>query len=115
MGVTAARDAEQLAGNLLRLARLKAGVSQREMSARAGVAQSTIARIESYQQQPSLPVLLRLLAAVDLELRTHLEPYDDHDDVLDAETARLSPAALRRRDAAQDAFVAALRAGATPS
>ena len=34
-------------------------------------------------RQPSLPTLGRLLAAVDLDMRVRLEPYDDHDDVLD--------------------------------
>jgi len=33
----------------------------------------------------------RLLAAADLELRARLEPYDDHDDVLNARRTALTP------------------------
>lgn len=88
MGPTTAGYVQRLAGSLVRLARLETGVSQRELARRAGVAQSTIARIESGSRQPSLPVLARILAAVDLELRVRLEPYDSHDDFYDAEDGR---------------------------
>ncbi|ORW69968.1 hypothetical protein AWC24_04370 [Mycolicibacter senuensis] len=57
-------------------------------------------------------MLLRILAAVDLEVRINLAPYDDHDDVLDATEARLTPDRLIRRRVDQDAFAAALRHGA---
>lgn len=81
----------RLARNLLRAARAQAGMSQRELAAAAGIPASSIARIETGARQPSLPVLLRLLAAADVELRLHLEPYDDHDDVLDELAARRTP------------------------
>ncbi|MDT5232526.1 MAG: hypothetical protein QOI39_3026 [Mycobacterium sp.] len=58
--------------------------------------QSTIARIESGARQPSLPVLARILAAVDLEPRIRLETYDDHDDVLDARDAQLTDGSAPR-------------------
>lgn len=45
---------------------------------------------------PSLPLLARIMAAVDLKLRISLADYDAHDDVLDAEDARLTPFAGRR-------------------
>lgn len=73
---------EQLAGNLLRLARLKRGVTQRQLAAAAQVPQSTVARIEAGSMQPTLPMLYRLLAGAGLEPRVRLEHYDDHDDVL---------------------------------
>jgi transcriptional regulator with XRE-family HTH domain len=63
-------------GNLLRIARARTGMSQRELAEAAGVAQSTIGRIESGARQPSLPVPARILAAVDLELRITVEDYD---------------------------------------
>ncbi|WP_372516306.1 helix-turn-helix transcriptional regulator [Mycolicibacterium gilvum] len=44
-------------------------MTQRELADVAGVAQSTIARIESGARQPSLPLLARVLAAIDLEMR----------------------------------------------
>lgn len=109
MGPTRTRHSEQLAGSLLRLARAKRGWSQRQLATAAGVPQSTIARIESGARQPGMPMLVRLLAAADLDLRTRLEEYDDHDDVLDTLNARLSEQQRAANDAAQDDFIAALR------
>jgi transcriptional regulator with XRE-family HTH domain len=109
MGPTTAGHVERLAANLLKLARARAGMSQRELAEAAHVAQSTIARIESGTRQPSLPVLARILAAIDLEMRITLEAYDNHDDVLDAEHARLSVDERAARRAAQDLFVDELR------
>ena len=73
----------ELAGSLVRLARAQRGWSQRELAEAARVPTSTVGVIETGGRQPSLPVLLRLLAAADLDLRLHLAPYDDHDDALD--------------------------------
>ena len=73
MGTTRTRDSQHLAGNLLRLARKRSGLSQRQLAEAAGVPQSTVARIETYRQQPTLPLLGRLFAAAGLELRTRLE------------------------------------------
>ena len=73
-----------VAGGLLTSARVPAGLSQRKLAARAGVAQSTIARIESGHADPAFSTLERLLAAAGLEMRVRLEPVDDHDAVLDA-------------------------------
>ena len=78
MGPTKTRHVEWLAGNLLRVARTHANLSQRELASVAQVPQSTIARIESGARQPSLPVLARILAAIDLELRIRLDTYDTH-------------------------------------
>jgi transcriptional regulator with XRE-family HTH domain len=87
-GRTKTKDVEQVAASLLRLARTDKGLSQRALAAAAEVPHSTVARIESGAMQPTLPLLYRLLAAADLELRIRLEAYDDHDDVLDALAAR---------------------------
>lgn len=62
------------AAELLRQARTRAGLSQRELAHRAGTAQSVIARIEKGQTSPTWETLDRLLAAVDLELNAQLEP-----------------------------------------
>lgn len=80
---TTRRYSERFAGNLLRLSRARTGLSQRDLAARSGVAQSVIAAIESGTRQPSWPLLCRILAGADLEPRISLVPYDDHDDVLD--------------------------------
>jgi transcriptional regulator with XRE-family HTH domain len=103
---------DRLAGNLLRRARAEKDLTQRELASMAGVPQSTVARIESGAQQPSLPLLARILAAVDLEPRIALAPYDPHDDVLDATEAGLSPTERRTRTRTQDEFLTALKAGA---
>ncbi|WP_131809544.1 helix-turn-helix transcriptional regulator [Mycolicibacterium iranicum] len=119
MGSTKSAVVDRLAGNVLKLARLERGMTQRELAAVAGVAQSTIARIESGARQPSLPLMARVLAAIDLEMRISLAPYDAHDDVLDATEERLSGEELERRRENQDDFASALKEGAgrpvTPS
>jgi transcriptional regulator with XRE-family HTH domain len=110
MGSTKTQDSQELAGNLLRLARVKTGLTQRQLAEAAGVPQSTVARIETHRQQPTLPLLARLLAAADLELRTTLDRYDSHDDVLDTRRSQ-TPAATRRKvREAQDRFAAAGKA-----
>ncbi len=52
-----------------------------------------ISAYEHGRRQPTLPTLLRLLKAAGFELRMHLEPYEDHDDVLAAREKGRSPAA----------------------
>ncbi|KAA1426345.1 helix-turn-helix transcriptional regulator [Mycolicibacter arupensis] len=107
MGPMTAGHVDRLAGNLVRLARSRADLSQRDLARVAGVPQSTIARIESGSRQPSLPVLARILAGVDLELRVALEPYDSHDDFYDAEGLSVCERAARQE--AQDRFTAGLQ------
>lgn len=113
MGPTTTGYVERLAANLLKIARAKTGMSQRELADAAGVAQSTIARIESGSRQPSLPVLAKILAAVDFDMRITLSSYDSHDDTLDESCARLSPAERNRRSGEQDRFAAGRLATST--
>ena len=82
------------AAGLLRTARTRAGLSQRELARRAGTAQSVIARIELGVTSPSWETVSRLLAAAGFELDTRLEvraAVDSHmlDDV--ARILRLTP------------------------
>ena len=77
---------------MLRVARAKTGLSQRELATKAGVPHTTIAKIESGARQPSHPTMAKILAAVDLSLSTRLVPYDDHDDVLWEQDQRRSDA-----------------------
>jgi transcriptional regulator with XRE-family HTH domain len=81
---------ETVAGGLVLMAREEAGLSQRELAERAGVAQSEIARIESGKREPSIPILQRILAGAGLELRFRLAPMDQHDHVLAKRQARRS-------------------------
>jgi transcriptional regulator with XRE-family HTH domain len=88
------------ASAFLQLARLEAGLSQRKLAERAGVAQSEIARIESGKREPSIPVLQKILAGTGMELRFRLEKLDEHDRVLAARHATRSKdekAAVERR------------------
>lgn len=109
MGSTTQRNVERLAGNLLRRARAQKGLTQRQLAELAGVPQSSIAKIESGARQPTLPVLTRILVAVDLEPRIALEPYDDHDDVLDATDADRTDAERAAAAASVDKLIGALR------
>jgi len=76
------------AAGLLWLARDKARLTQAELARRAGVPASMVSAYEHGRRQPTMPTLLRLLKAAGFELRMHLEPYDDHDQVLAAERER---------------------------
>ena len=53
---------------MFRLARRRAGLSQRELAQRAGVSTSTVARVESGAVEASPPVLRAVLEAADLEV-----------------------------------------------
>lgn len=61
-------------GRLLREARRRAGLSQRELARRANTAQSVVVRIETGKTDPGTETLDRLLAAAGFELRTSLHP-----------------------------------------
>ena|SRR5437899_1912082 len=59
---------------LLREARRRAGLSQRQLARRARTAQSVVARIERGLTSPSWDTLARLLAAAGFELHSELAP-----------------------------------------
>src|SRR5437763_13700122 len=92
------------AAALLQLARLKAGLTQRELAERASVPTTMISAYERDRRQPSLATLLRLLRAAGFELRMRLEPYDSPDAVLEALESRRSPSERRRRDGPIEAW-----------
>ncbi len=56
------------AAHHLRFARRRVGMTQRELAARSGVPQATIARIESARAEPRFALLERLLAECGQEL-----------------------------------------------
>ena len=100
------------AARIVREARSRAGLSQRELARRAGTSQSVVARIEGGQTQPGSDTLARLTAAAGFEVRTELLPRaipDTHmlDDV--ARVLALTPEErlLEVRNVAR--FVAAAR------
>jgi len=57
-----------MAGRMVRYARQRAGLTQRQLAAKAGVPQETIARIERGRVDPRLGTLDRLLEAAGMGL-----------------------------------------------
>ncbi len=53
-------------------ARIKAGLSQRELARKSGIAQSDISKIESGRANPTLSTMNRLAAAMGKELRVEV-------------------------------------------
>jgi transcriptional regulator with XRE-family HTH domain len=90
-------------GDLLRAARLRAGLTQDELARASGRSQSAIARWESGRVDPSLETLRELIRACRLELTIGLAAYDDSyvheiERLLDLEPAdRIRDALARQR------------------
>ena len=82
-----------VSGDLLREARLRAGLTQAELAGRAGTARSQISRYERSDVLPSLETLRRLVRACGLELgfRIFEADLEDHDATLIAQTLPLTP------------------------
>lgn len=80
--------APTLAAGLIRLARAKAGLTQAELGEAAGSDQQAISAYETGRREPTMPTLVKILAAAGFEMRIRLAPIDAHDsslqDVLEA-------------------------------
>lgn len=81
-------------GDLIREARRRAGLTQRELAALAGTAQPAIARWESGRTAVSLEDVLRLVRLCGLDLELALVPREESDL---AQAARLSDLTGRER------------------
>ena len=92
------------AAALVQLARIKAGLSQRELAERASVPTTMISAYERDRRQPTLETLRKLLRAAGFELRMQLEPYDPHDDVLEALDRDRTPEERAKRDRQVEAW-----------
>jgi len=66
-----------ISADLLREARLRAGLTQAELGRRVGRPQSQIGRWERGEVKPSLETLRELIRACGLELTLGLANYDD--------------------------------------
>lgn len=104
----------QDAAGLLREARTRAGLTQRELAKRARTAQSVVARIERGQSDPSWETLTRLIAAAGFSLQSHLilrSTVDSHmlDDV--ARILSLTPEQRLAEVRNVNAFLAAAHRG----
>ena len=92
------------AAALVQLARLRAGLSQRELAERAAVPATMVSAYERDRRQPTVETLRKLVRAAGFELRMHLEPYDPHDDVLVALERNRTREERARRDRQVEAW-----------
>ena len=83
------RSVNRDAGSLLREARTRAGLTQRELAKRAGTAQSVVARIERGQSDPSWKTLTRLIAAAGFSLHSELALRSTADSHMLQDVARI--------------------------
>ena len=84
-------------GELVREARKRAGLTQKDLADRASTTQSAIARLESGRTTPSLESVERLLRLCGFQLIVELAPYDDSDARQAAALAGLTPEQRARR------------------
>lgn len=68
-----------MGNDLVREARRRAGLTQRELAERAGTTQSAIARLEAGRSTPTFDTVLRLLRLCGLDLDVMLVERDDSD------------------------------------
>lgn len=78
------------AASLIRAARREAGLTQADLAARAGVPQSSVARLETPGSNPTVRTLERVLRAAGRRLELGADPGVD--ETLIARNLRLSPA-----------------------
>ena len=80
-------------GELIRSARLRAGLSQKELAQRLGMASSSIARWETDTVEPGFSTLRRVLQACGFDIPPVLVPYerDPERDAVVQEVQELTP------------------------
>ncbi|MFG3640255.1 helix-turn-helix domain-containing protein [Micromonospora sp. NPDC047762] len=83
-----------LLGAALRQQRQLRDLSQRQLAALAEVDQAAVARFERGERAPTIPVLERLFAAMDVQLVVGVEPLDAH---LDAQIDGLAARPIAER------------------
>ena len=90
-----------LTQNLLKEARLAAGLTQAELAARLGTSQSEIARLESRRANPRVSTLQRAIEATGHTVQATLQRVSpDVDETMSAANLRLDPGERLRRFAA---------------
>ena len=80
-----------MGNDLVREARKRARLTQRELAERAGTTQSSIARLESGRTRPTFEAVLRLLRLCDMDLDIMLVERDDSDWVQAKRLLSLTP------------------------
>ena len=98
-----------IGGELVREARRRAGLTQRELAERAGTTQSAIARLESGRTSPSLERLEWLLKLCGFSMSISIANYDDSHLVQAKANLRRTPDQLAANNAAGLRFANQLR------
>ncbi len=97
-------------GDLIREARLRAGITQAELARRLRTTQPAVARWESRRASPSFEAVLRAVRACGFDLHVRMPPLDLHDVGLGMRKLRLSPAERMEELLEGIAFAEELRA-----
>jgi transcriptional regulator with XRE-family HTH domain len=78
-------------GEIIREARLRAGLSQQELADRLGTSQSVITRWESGHRSPTVQAMIRAVRACGLDVGVSLATYDREHELLIEQNLALSP------------------------
>jgi transcriptional regulator with XRE-family HTH domain len=81
-------DGKAEASTILRQLRRDCGLTQRDLAAKSGVPQSTIAEVEGGQREPSLTLLSRIAESAGQSIVIRLAPLPRHSAVAIANTIR---------------------------
>lgn len=81
-------DGKAEASALLRRLRRDSGMTQRDLAAKAGVPQSTIAEVETGRREPSLTLLSKIAESAGQSIAIELTPLGRHSAVATANTIR---------------------------
>jgi transcriptional regulator with XRE-family HTH domain len=81
-----------VSGYLIKEARLRAGLTQRELGARLGKSQSVIARWERDDVSPSLETVREVVRACGLDLTFFMSKFDDSNVTIIDQHLRMTPA-----------------------
>lgn len=101
-----------IGNDLVREARKRAALTQRELAERAGTTQSAIARIETGRSTPSFDAVLRLLRLCGLDLDIMLVERDESDWAQAWRLLALTPQQrLTRMESVADQMLELRRAG----
>jgi transcriptional regulator with XRE-family HTH domain len=79
------------AAQLVREARLRAGITQKALALKAGVSQPLVARIEHGEVEPTFRRLLQLVRAAGFDLEVHVVSLDEDAWTLAERGAELDP------------------------
>ena len=106
-----------ISADLLREARLRAGLTQAALGRRVGKPQSQIGRWERGEVKPSLETLRELIRACGLELTFGLANYDDSYEYFVEQRLRLDPEERLQQALAEERVYEQIReaAGVAPA